>query len=120
MKNKVKSVAMHEVRNTLPKIRRQVQIGGATIFPTYHNGVVGVFISVPASKSLSIQVSEEVPITKFRESATEYWERLQAEVECIYLTSHSRKVMAFVSTKFIPDLKIELPTIKILDCGLCD
>lgn len=116
MKNKVKQVPMSEVRETLPKLRRRVQIGGLIALPTYHEDVIGAFVSMPISKTLDIQVFEEVPITKFRDSATEYWEKLQSEIDCVYLTSHSRKVMAFVSPKFISELNINLPSISILDC----
>jgi hypothetical protein len=116
MKNKVKSVSMTEVRVLLPRLRKRVQLGGLVVLPTYYTDVVGVIINMPLSKTLNIGSSEEVAITKFREKATEYWEKLQSEIDCVYLTSHSRKVMAFVSPKFISELNINLPSISVLDC----
>lgn len=120
MQNKVKVIPMTDIRNGLPKFRRRVQLGSAIILPTFYGDIVGAFVNLPSAETLSIQNFEEISISEFRANITQHWERLQAEIDCIYLTSHSRRVMAFVSPKYITDLKIDLPTItvNIVDCGL--
>ena len=120
MQNKVKVIPLTDIRNGLPKFRRRVQLGSAIILPTFYGDIVGAFVNLPTTETLFIQKFEETSISEFRANITQYWERLQAEIDCIYLTSHSRRVIAFASPKYITDLKIDLPTItvNIVDCGL--
>ena len=114
---KIKTIPLSEIRNSLPKFRRQVQLGSIIILPTFYGDVVGVFVNLSSAENLSIKTSTQLSIGEFRTNITQCWERLQAELDCFYLTSHLRMVMAFVSPKYISDLRIDLP-INILDCGL--
>lgn len=82
----------------------------------YHYGEVAAFLlplqDVDALNSeegeISIQKSEEIPLTEFRDQLTEAWERLQGGTDCIYLTFHKRRVVAFVSPRFTHHLSLPL------------
>lgn len=119
MQNKIRIVPLTDIRNDLPKFRRMVQLGKQVVIPTFYGDIVGLFVNLSSAETLSIHNFEEISITKFRANATQYWEILQIQIDCIYLTSHSRRVMAFVSPKYITELKIDLPTktTNIIDCG---
>ncbi|MEM7795812.1 MAG: prevent-host-death family protein [Cyanobacteria bacterium P01_C01_bin.118] len=115
MNKRFKQIPMSELRVKLPKLRRQVQSGSLRIVCT-HYGEVAAFLlplqDVEAFNSEeeepSIQTSEEMPLTKFRDQLTEAWEKLLSGTDCIYLTFHKRRVVAFVSTRFTHHLSLPL------------
>lgn len=115
MNKSFKQIPMSELRVKLPKLRRQVQSGNLRIVCT-HYGEVAAFLlplqDVDALNSedeeISIQKSEEIPLTEFRDQLTEAWERLQGGTDCIYLTFHKRRVVAFVSPRFTRCLSLPL------------
>lgn len=115
MNKRFKQIPMSELRVKLPKLRRQVQSGSLRIVCT-HYGEVAAFLlplrDVEAFNSEGeepiIQTSEEMPLTKFRDQLTEAWERLLSGTDCIYLTFHKRRVVAFVSTRFTHHLSLPL------------
>lgn len=115
MNKRFKQIPMSELRVKLPKLRRQVQSGNLRIVCT-HYGEVAAFLlplqDVDAFNSegeeSSIQKSEEMPLTEFRDQLTEAWERLLSGTDCIYLTFHKRRVVAFVSTRFTRHLSLPL------------
>ncbi|MEM8642927.1 MAG: hypothetical protein AAGG51_29540 [Cyanobacteria bacterium P01_G01_bin.54] len=47
-------------------------------------------------------------LTVFRDKLTEAWEKLLSGIDCIYLTFHKRKVVAFVSPRFTSHLSLPL------------
>lgn len=106
---------MSELRIKLPKLRRQVQSGNLRIVCT-HYGELAAFLLPLADiddlnsgeEEFGIQISEEMPLTEFREQLTEAWERLLAGTDCIYLTFHKRRVVAFVSSRFTNQLSLPL------------
>ncbi len=115
MNKRFKQIPMSELRVKLPKLRRQVQSGDLRIVCT-HYGEVAAFLlplqDVDALNSeereISIQKSEEIPLTEFRDQLTEAWERLLGGTDCIYLTFHKRRVVAFVSPRFTHHLSLPL------------
>jgi hypothetical protein len=51
------------------------------------------------------QLPVSVSLSEFRARLTECWEKIQLEIDCIYLTYHTRRAAAFVS----PRLAVHLP-----------
>jgi hypothetical protein len=80
------------------------------IAATYYGQVVGFLVPLKDIKGLEeeglITTTEEMPLTDFRAQMTECWERLQVEVDCIYLTFHTRRAAVFVSPRLMAYLPI--------------
>ena len=115
MNKRFKQIPMSELRIKLPKLRRQVQAGNLRIVCTHYGEVAAFLLPLQDVDALnseegetSIQTSEEMPLTEFRDQLTEAWERLLGGVDCIYLTFHKRRVVAFVSTRFTHHLSLPL------------
>ena len=96
-----KQIPMSEMRVSLPKIRRLVQLGKQRIVVTYYGEIVGFLLPTDDLEREEIPVfsTEEMQLTKFRDHMTEAWELLQSGIDCIYLTFHNRKVLIFLSPK---------------------
>ncbi|MCY7277201.1 MAG: prevent-host-death family protein [Phormidesmis sp. CAN_BIN44] len=114
MNKSFKQIPMSELRIKLPKLRRQVQLGNLRIVCT-HYGEVAAFLlplqdvdALSSEEEISIQKTEEIPLTEFRDQLTEAWERLLGGTDCIYLTFHKRRVVAFVSPRFTSHLSLPL------------
>ncbi|WP_197484578.1 type II toxin-antitoxin system Phd/YefM family antitoxin [Phormidesmis priestleyi] len=114
MNRSFKQIPMSELRIKLPKLRRQVQSGNLRIVCT-HYGEVAAFLlplqdvdALNSEEEISIQKTEEIPLTEFRDQLTEAWERLLGGTDCIYLTFHKRRVVAFVSPRFTHYLSLPL------------
>lgn len=114
MNDRFKQVPMSELRVRLPKLRRQVQSGKMKVVCT-HYGEIAAFLLplqdievIDSSEDVCIKSTEEMPLTEFREHLTESWEKLQEEIDCIYLTFHRRKVIAVVSPRFTSYLTMPL------------
>lgn len=93
-------IPISEVRITLTKLKRQIQFGRKRVVITCYGEVVGFLLpldDVSPEKGVPIRRIKEVPLTKFREQLTETKELLESEVDCIYLTFHTRRVIVFVS-----------------------
>ncbi|MBE9102479.1 hypothetical protein [Vacuolonema iberomarrocanum] len=98
------------------------------IAATYYGQVVGFLVPLKdletAEQDNAIQTSEEMSLSEFRAQMTECWERLQIEVDCIYLTYHNRKAAAFVSPRLANYLAIPISEVAhkllALDSGLID
>ncbi|WP_408974784.1 hypothetical protein [Planktothrix sp.] len=82
------------------------------IAATYYGQVVGFLVPLKDVAGLEeegwITKTEEMSLTDFRAEMTESWERLQVEVDCIYLTFHTRRAAAFVSPRLIAHLPIPI------------
>jgi len=105
-----KQLPLSDLRTSLPKFKRQVQLGMKRIAATYYGQVVGFLVPLkdiaPLEAEGLIEHTEEMSLSDFRAQMTECWERLQLDVDCIYLTYHTRKAAAFVSPRFVPHLPI--------------
>lgn len=105
-----KQLPLSELRANLPKFKRQVQLGMKRIAATYYGQVVGFLVPLKDVVGLEeegwITTIEEMSLTDFRSQMTESWERLQVEVDCIYLTFHTRRAAAFVSPRLVTHLPV--------------
>ncbi|MFM6396824.1 MAG: hypothetical protein ACKPFF_09090 [Planktothrix sp.] len=110
--NSFKQLPLSELRASLPRFKRQVQLGMKRIAATYYGQVVGFLVPLKDVAGLEeegwITKTEEMSLTDFRAEMTESWERLQVEVDCIYLTFHTRRAAAFVSPRLIAHLPIPI------------
>ena len=105
-----KQLPLSELRASLPKFKRQVQLGMKRIAATYYGEVVGFLLPLRDVADLEekglINTTEEMSLTDFRVQMTECWERLQVEVDCIYLTFHTRRAAVFVSPRLMAYLSV--------------
>lgn len=109
MSKSFKVVPISELRIRLTKIKRQVQLGQQRIVVTHYGETVGFLLplsDIAPDCDVPIQQSVEMPLTRFREELTETWELLESNVDCIYLTFHTRRIMAFVNRRLSPYLSI--------------
>lgn len=104
-----KQLPLSDLRSSLPKFKRQVQLGMKRIAATYYGQVVGFLVPLKdletALNEGAIKQYEEMSISDFRAQMTECWERLQVDIDCIYLNYHNRRAAAFVS----PRMSMYLP-----------
>ena len=104
-------IPISELRSGLAKLKRKVQVGQLRLVITCYGEIVGFLVPMadvdPEKGFPSVQV-KEMPLTKFRDQVHESWEHLQAGVDCIYLTFHTRPVVAFVAKRFAVHLPIPL------------
>lgn len=107
-----KQLPVSDLRTGLPKFKRQVQLGMKRIAATYYGQVVGFLVPLKDVADFEdtgwIEKSEEISLSEFRAHLTEYWEKLQVDVDCIYLTYHTRRAAAFVSPRLASHLPIPI------------
>ncbi len=123
-----KQLPLSDLRESLPKFKRQVQLGMKRIAATYYGQVVGFLVPLKdleeAEKDGAINNSEEMSLSEFRLHLTECWERLQLDVDCIYVTYHTRRAVAFLSPRLANYLLIPISEVayKLLaiDSGLIE
>lgn len=104
-------ISISELRAGLAKLKRKVQLGQMRLVITCYGEIVGYLVpmvDVDSENGFPSVHVEEMPLTKFRDQVHESWERLQAGVDCIYLTFHTRPVVAFVSDRLAVHLPIPL------------
>ncbi|MEO0868193.1 MAG: hypothetical protein AAFY17_07040 [Cyanobacteria bacterium J06642_11] len=105
-----KQLPVSDLRTGLPKFKRQVQLGMKRIAATYYGQVVGFLVPLKDVSGLEAQgwinSTEEISISEFRSQLTECWEKLQSEVDCIYIKYHTRRAAAFVSPRLATHLPI--------------
>jgi len=126
--NSFKQLPLSDLRSSLPKFKRQVQLGMKRIAATYYGQVVGFLVPLKdlevAEKEGGINKSEEMSLSDFRSQMTDCWERLQVDIDCIYLTYHNRRAAAFVSPRLANYLSIPISEVahKLLaiDSGLIE
>lgn len=118
-----KQLPISDLRTGLPKFKRQVQLGMKRIAATYYGQVVGFLLPLKDVAGFEdegwIENSEEISLSEFRSQLTECWERLQLDVDCIYLTYHTRRAAVFVSPRLAVHLPIPLSEVthKLLNVG---
>lgn len=123
-----KQLPLSDLRESLPKFKRQVQLGMKRIAATYYGQVVAFLVPLKdleeAEKDGVINKTEEMSLSDFRLRMTESWERLQVDIDCIYVTYHTRRAVAFVSPRFANYLPIPISEVahKLLaiDSGLIE
>ncbi len=108
---KFKEIPLATLRAQLPKCKRQVQLKQYRLAATYYGKIVGFLVPLSdlnlSNQGEWIQESRtlQLPLTEFRSQLTTFWERLHLDLDCVYLTFHTRRVAAFVS----PQLSHYLP-----------
>ncbi len=115
MNTRFTQIPMSELRVKLPRLRRLVQSGSLRVVCTHYGEVVGFLLPLEDVEFLSsgeiemgIQKSEEIPLTEFRDQLNESWEKLTGGIDCLYLTFHKRRVVAFISPRFTSHLSLPL------------
>jgi hypothetical protein len=58
------------------------------------------------TEKLALVNTQDVSLTIFRAELTQLWEHLQTDLDCVFVTYHSRRTMGFVSPRFTTDLPI--------------
>ena len=115
MDKSFKQIPMTELRVKIPKLRRQVQLGNLRIVSTHYGEIAALMLPlsdvidvVDEEGNPIVKKWEEMPLTKFRDQLTYAWELLQSGVDCIYLTFHNRRVVAFVSPRLTRYLSLPI------------
>jgi hypothetical protein len=110
-----KQIPMSELRVRLPRLRRLVQSGNLRIVCTHYGEVTAFLLPLKDIEDLilhgedcTLKNTEEMPLTDFREKLAEASEKLLGGIDCIYLTFHKRKVVAFLSPRFTCYLSLPL------------
>jgi len=104
-----KQISISDLRSRLAKLKRKVQLGQLRLVITCHREIVAFLVplsDVNPEKGFPLVQVEEMPLTKFRDQIHESWQRLQAGVGCIYLTFHTRPVVAFVAAQLVTNLPV--------------
>ncbi len=111
MSKNFKVIPISELRIKLTKIKRQVQLGHQRIVITCYGEVVGFLLPLKdliPENGIPIEQNIEMPLTQFREKLTEAGELVGENVDCIYLTFHNRRIIAFLSSRLTPYMPIPL------------
>lgn len=107
----MKQVPVSSLRAILPAIKRQVHLAKKQMAVTYYGDVVGFLVPLRSVAGFEekgwIKSSQSISLARFRAHLTEYWESLQFDTDCIYLTYHRRKVVAFVSPRLSTQLQLQ-------------
>jgi hypothetical protein len=110
-----KQIPMAELRVKLPKLRRQVQLGNLRFVVTHYGEVAAYVLPLADIDGVLdeegkpiVKQWEEMPLTKFRDELTHAWESLLAGTDCVYLTFHNRRVVAFVSSRLTQHLSLPI------------
>lgn len=111
MSTNFKVIPISELRIKLTKIKRKVQLGHQRIVVTSYGEVVGFLLplkDLAPENGIPIENDLEMPLTQFREKLTEAGELVGEKIDCIYLTFHTRRILAFLSSRLTPYLPIPL------------
>ena len=115
MDKQFKQIPMSELRVKLPKIRRKVQLGNLRVVCTHYGEMAAFLLPLEdverlaaEEEGIKAEKTEEMSLTEFRAQLTEAWEKIIAGMDCIYLTFHKRRVLAFVSPRFMVHLPLPL------------
>ena len=118
MSTSFKQLPVTELRSELPKFKRQVQLGLKRIAATYHTEVVGFLVPLQDLENCDFLITEDASLSDFRDHLTSFWERLQLDLDCVYVTYHSRRIMGFVSPRFSVDLPIPISDVSSKILGI--
>ncbi|MBD2119305.1 prevent-host-death family protein [Trichocoleus sp. FACHB-262] len=106
-------VPLSRLRQSLSRYRRQVQ-GGDVIPVDYYKDRIGYLVPVAIATALQLSAEQEMGLIDFRDKLNSAWESLEAGVDCIWLTYHGERRLAFVSTRIFqpqdePEVQSEEP-----------
>ncbi len=111
-------IPISDLRVNLSKIKRKVQLGHERVAACYYGEIVGLLVpldDISHEKNIPIDKSLEMSLSEFRDSLTICWEKLQTDVDCIYLTFHNRRVVAFLSPRLAAYLPLNLDGSKVAE-----
>lgn len=91
-------VPLSRLRQSLSRYRRQVQ-GGEVVPVDYYKDRIGYLVPVAIATALQLSAEQEMGLIDFRDKLNSAWESLEAGVDCIWLTYHGERRLAFVSTR---------------------
>jgi hypothetical protein len=91
-------VPLSKLRQGLSKYRRQVQ-GGEIIPVDYYKDRIGYLVPMAIAESLVCLSQKDMGLIEFRENLNSAWESLEGGVDCIWLSYHGERRMAFVSAR---------------------
>lgn len=92
-------VSISKLRQNLSQLRRQVQ-AGAVVPVEYYRDRVGYLVPVAIADGLNPLSSQEMGLIEFRDDINQAWEAIdQGSVDCIWLTYHGERKLAFVSER---------------------
>ncbi|MBL1176866.1 hypothetical protein [Pantanalinema sp. GBBB05] len=91
-------VPLSKLRQGLSKYRRQVQAGD--VVPVeYYKDRIGYLVPITIAEELQIGSELEMSLIDFRDNLNSAWESLDAGTDCIWLTYHGERRLAFVSIR---------------------
>lgn len=97
----MKTISTTELRSKLPRLRRDVALKKEKIMVTFYGEAIGFLVPIADTIPITeIKTTEEMSLSDFRNNLTINWEKMQFDCDCIWITSHGRKIMAFVSPRF--------------------
>jgi hypothetical protein len=94
-------VPLSRLRQNLSRYRRQVQ-GGEVVPVDYYKDRIGYLVPVSIAESLQLSSEQEMSLIDFRDKLNSAWESIESGVDCIWLTYHGERRLAFVSTRVFP------------------
>ena len=104
-------VPISELQVKLPKLKRQVQMGHRRLVVTCCGEAVGFLLplsDVSLKSGISIDCWREISLPQFCRQLTEATKLVESDVDCIYLTFHTRRIIAFVGRRFTSHLPIPI------------
>lgn len=109
MSKNFKVIPISELRIKLTKIKRQVQLGRQRIVISCYGDIIGFLVplsDLAPENGIPIKHEMEMSLTQFREKLTEAGELVGEKIDCIYLTFHTRRIIAFLSSRLTPHMPI--------------
>jgi hypothetical protein len=105
MNHNFKQIPLSEIGAQLPALRRPVQLGKLRNVLTHYGEVLGFLLPLEDVEKESIEIAncEEISFRQLRSRLSELW---HWEGDCIFLTVHTRRVLAFLSPKFKAHLSL--------------
>jgi hypothetical protein len=107
--NEFRYIPISELRPRLAKLRPFIQMGKLRLGVTCYGGIVGYLIPLSDINQAELPedtVTQEMPLTQFRDAIHEARDSMIVGTDCIYLTFHSRPILAFVHSRLHPYLPI--------------
>jgi hypothetical protein len=91
-------VPLSKLRQGLSRYRRQVQ-GGEVVPVDYYKDRIGYLIPLTIAETLQFSSERELSLIEFRDDLNSAWESIDSGTDCIWLTYHGERRIAFVSTR---------------------
>lgn len=95
----------------IDELLNRIQVKRERLAIQYNHCIIGFLIPVEHLKPEMNRVSRHMTISTFNSSHSKHWERLEErlenELDCMFLTSHGLWMMAIVSPKFAKELGVD-------------